>query len=164
MTIWRGLLAGACALGLTACGGAEDSSEATTDASSEFAEVIEARQQNLKNLGGAFKTISDQLRSGSPDVAEIQGATAKAQEIANMDFVSWFPEGSGAESGIDTDALDAIWTDAAGFAEAHEGLVAAAAELNEAALSGDVAEIGAKFQATGAACKNCHDNYRRDDD
>lgn len=165
MTMMRHVMIGVLAVGLAACGGAEDSADAGDQAAaSEFAGVIDARQQSLKDLGGAFKKISDQLRSGDPDTAEIQAAAATAAGIANKDFPSWFPEGSGAESGLDTDALASIWSEGDDFVAAHDRLKSAAAELNDAAQTGDAAEIEAKFRAMGGACKNCHDQFRRDDD
>ena len=170
MIFLRTALIGALATGLAACGGSNEPASDAGDAAgaeaatSEFADIVEARQQNLKDLGGSFKAISDQLRSGNPDVAAIQEATETALGIANEDFVAWFPAGSGAESGLETDALPTIWSEADDFAAAHERLKGAAAELNDAALAGDPALIAEKFQATGGACKNCHDNFRKDDD
>jgi cytochrome c556 len=127
------------------------------------AEAIETRQQNMKDLGAAFKAISDQIRSGAPDTPEIQLAAATVTRVAGQDLASWFPRGSGMGSGFETDALDAIWADPDGFAEAVGRLKTAAPQLNDAAQSGDAASMGEAFQAAGGACRNCHEKFRLDD-
>ena len=123
---------------------------------------IETRQAQLKKMGKAFKAISDQLKSGSPDVAAIQEAAASVPvESAGME--DWFPEGTGPDSGVKTDALPAIWENRADFEQKLADFRAASDELAAIAPGGDVAAIGAAFQKTGGACKSCHDKYREDD-
>ncbi len=165
MSVMQKTLVGAVAITLAACGGSSEPTDAAGQAvNSEFADIVETRQQKLKDLGGAFKSISDQLRSGEPDFTEIQSAASTVLEISNEDMALWFPEGSGPESGLDTDALATIWSERADFIAAHERLKTAAAELNEAAQGGDGAVTLEKFKAAGGACKNCHDKFRLDDD
>ncbi len=160
---------------LSACGqesetaetsdGATDTSaaqEANTETNSEAAAQIEARQAQYKKLGAAFKTINDQLKAGTPDVAAIQAAAASIPvETAGM--MDWFPEGTGPEAGVETEALPAIWENRADFDQKIADFQAAAANLNTIAEGGDLAAIGAAFGATGGTCKACHDNYRLDD-
>jgi cytochrome c556 len=121
--------------------------------------VIETRQTNLKDMGAAFKTISDETKKGSPDMAAITGAAervkAHATEIGN-----WFPAGTGPEAGIKTEALAKIWEDRATFDAAVIKLQDEAGKLQAAAASGDAAAVKAQFPATGGACKNCHDTFR----
>src|SRR5690349_7054757 len=64
---------------------------------------IEARQSNFKDLGGAFKTIRDQLRLSRPDLIAIEQAAQSVKEMAS-EHANWFPKGTGPESGYDTDA------------------------------------------------------------
>jgi cytochrome c556 len=158
-------------LSLVACGGSETSSGAgaseaaaeQVDANAEAQAIIEARQAGYKNLGKNFKAISDEIRGGAPDVAVVQASAAVVAETADK-IGGWFPEGSSAASGVETDALDAIWQQPAEFSAAIEQLKTAAAGLTAAATSGDAAAIQAAFQTTGGACKNCHDTFRADDD
>lgn len=125
-------------------------------------EQIEARQGQLKKMGKAFKTISDQLKAGSPDLAQIQAASAAVpKESATM--IDWFPEGTGPESGVETEALPVIWENKADFNLKVAALQDAAALLDSAAQTGDIAAIGAAFKTTGGTCKACHDKYRLDD-
>jgi cytochrome c556 len=126
-------------------------------------EAIEARQHNLKDLGGAFKTINDQLAQATPNMQEIGFA---AQEVRNhsMDIDTWFHEGTGPSAGVKTEALDAIWEDPQGFSKVAVNFEAAATTLANAAASGDQTAIAAAAKETGAACKACHTTYRQKKD
>ena len=118
-------------------------------------EQIEARQ-------GHLKTISDQLKAGSPDLAQIQTAAATVPTEA-MGMNDWFPEGTGPASGIKTAALPIIWEDKTDFNDKIGAMQDAAAKLDSIAQAGDVAAIGAAFKTTGGTCKGCHGKYRKDD-
>src|SRR5262249_60344600 len=48
-------------------------------------QVIKARQSNLKDLGGAFKAVRDQLKLSQPNIAEIKQA---AQQIRSEEHTS----------------------------------------------------------------------------
>ncbi len=166
--ITRIALAFAAVAMLSACGQDEEAAApaggdtAAAEASTEVKAQIEARQAQYKKIGGAFKTINDNLKSGSPDIAAIQAAAASLPEIAAT-MGDWFPEGTGPESGVKTEALPAIWENRADFDQKIAAFQAAAANLNTVAQGGDVAAIGAAFGATGGTCKACHDNFRLDD-
>lgn len=125
-------------------------------------EQIEARQGHLKKIGKAFKTISDQLKAGSPDLAQIQAAAALVPEEAKG-MADWFPDGTGPESGVKTEALPVIWDNKPDFNDKIVAMQDAAAQLNMVAQGGDVAAIGTAFKTTGGKCKACHDKYREDD-
>lgn len=153
---------------LSACGDTGETDTASETANVELANgmtvkaQIEARQAQLKNIGKAFKAISDQLKADSPDVAIIQAATAVVpKEAAGM--VDWFPAGTGPESGVETDALPIIWEETADFNEKVAAMQEAAAKLDATAQGGDVAAIATAFKTTGGTCKSCHDKYRLDD-
>lgn len=158
---------------LSACGGGDTSSEVASEAASDTgsvqlpngmtaAEQIEARQGQLKKLGEAFKTIFDQTKAGEPDLAAIQAAAASAvTESAGMK--DWFPEGTGPDSGAETDALPAIWESPEDFDMKIDDFNAAVEQLKLAADGGSLEAITAAFQATGGTCKACHDKYRLDD-
>ncbi len=157
---------------LTACGesgGSEAASEASSEAASAQSpdgmtvkEQIETRQAQLEKVGESFKAIVDQLKADSPDIAIIQEAAAVVPE-ATQGMADWFPEGSGPESGIETDALPAIWENMTDFQEKVVNMQEAAGKLNTAAQGGDMAAIGEAFKNTGGTCKACHDDYRLDD-
>ena len=152
---------------LGACGSGDapvDAEAAATPLSNGLtaAETVEARQTHLKAVGKAFKTISDNLKSGEPDLAAIQAAAASVPaETSGM--ADWFPEGSGPASGVKTDALPVIWETRADFDTKLADFQAAAATLGTVAAAGDIAAITEAFAATGATCKACHQTYRADD-
>tara|TARA_R110002049_G_scaffold134101_1_gene293515 strand:+ start:320 stop:835 length:516 start_codon:yes stop_codon:yes gene_type:complete len=153
---------------LSACGQNAETDVASEAASAQLPngmtvkEQIEARQGHLKKIGKAFKAISDQLKAGSPDLAEIQTAAASVPQEA-MGMADWFPEGTGPESGVKTGALPIIWEDKADFDEKVLAMQDAAGNLASVAQEGDIAAIGAAFKTTGGTCKDCHDKYREDD-
>ncbi|PQA87096.1 c-type cytochrome [Hyphococcus luteus] len=166
---WKTFSAGLAFLALAACGG--DTEQAATDYRGDEAlpgggtvkEAIEARQSSLKEMGKAFKTISDQLKAGAPDLDAIKTSAATVAE-KSAHIGTWFPEGTSAASGVETEALDTIWEKPDEFDAAVTRFEGAAPQLVAAADSGDVEAIGAAFKETGGACKNCHDTFREDDD
>lgn len=121
--------------------------------------AIAARHQGFKQLGGAFKAIFDQVKSSSPDKAVILANAQKANSVAGQ-VGTWFPKGSGPEAGVKTSAKPQIWSDPQGFAAAVQKLQAETGKLQQVAAAGDMAAIKAQVQATGGACKNCHDKFR----
>ena len=123
------------------------------------AATIQARQGNYKQMAGALKGISDQLRSGSPDLAQIRPRAALLAD-RSVHVLGWFPHGTGTEAGIRTRARPEIWTNPAGFREKGAAFVVAARALNRAAQSGDLAQVRAAFPNVQHACGGCHDSFR----
>jgi len=117
------------------------------------------RHDNFEAQGAAFKQINDELKKASPDKALIAGAATRIK-ASSLALPSWFPKGSGPESGVETDAKAEVWSDAAGFAAAANRLQVEAAKLQDIAAAGDIATLKAQVRATGGACKTCHDKYR----
>lgn len=123
---------------------------------------IEARQDGYKTLGKNFKAINDELKTSAPDVATLVPAIAAMLE-ASEGMGDWYPEGTGPDSGVETEALAAIWEDPDGFSTKIADFDAALAGLNTAIESGDLEAIGLATRATGATCGGCHDDFRLDD-
>lgn len=132
-------------------------------ASPAVVSAIHARQANFKEIGGDFKTVNDELRSGSPIMSTVRSAAHDLSTRA-AGQAKYFVRGSGPESGEKTHALPAIWSDAAGFAKLNGDFVRAAAALDAAAQKGDVAALASARTALGAVCKACHTKYRAQDD
>jgi cytochrome c556 len=122
-------------------------------------DAIMARQSNLKDLGGAFKAVRDQLRRPAPDMTQIQQASEQISHLAS-DMSKWFPQGSGPESGEDTDAKPEIWKDPQGFSEAVSTFTQAGPKLLDLAKANDVEGLKAQVGKVGQACKGCHDKFR----
>jgi cytochrome c556 len=123
------------------------------------AKAVAARQAGYKQLGGAFKTINDELKKDAPDMAAIAAAATKMRD-ASAAIPGWFPKGSGAEAGVETRAKPEIWSDPAGFAAANGALKAEVAKLQKLAVAGDLAGVRGQVKPTGASCSGCHDKYR----
>jgi cytochrome c556 len=121
--------------------------------------AITARQANFKQLGGAFKTLNDELKAGSPDGAKITAAALTMKNLAAQE-ATWFPKGSGPEAGVKTAAKPEIWSDAAGFAAAVRNLQSETTKLHQLAAAGDIDGVKGQVRATGGACKACHDKFR----
>jgi cytochrome c556 len=117
------------------------------------------RHENFKQQGAAFKAINDELKKDAPDKALIASNANKLKTLTTQ-LPSWFPKGSGPESGFKTDAKAEVWSDAAGFAAAVNRLQVESSKLQQVSATGDLAAIRAQVRATGGACKNCHDKYR----
>ena len=120
------------------------------------------RHQNFKAQGAAFKGILDEIKKGDPNKAAVAADAAKLKALTAQ-LPSWFPKGSGAESGMKTDAKAEVWSDPAGFAAAANRLQVEASKLNQFAQAGDIAGVKGQVRAVGGACKNCHDKYRTPD-
>lgn len=136
---------------------------ATWAADSKPTDTIHARQQGLKDMGASFKTVRDQLRVSSPDMAAIKAAGENIKKTST-EMANWFPKGTGTEAGVKTAALPAIWSDPAAFDKARTNFVAAAAKFADVTATGDKAAIGAGVAPLGGACKGCHDNFRLKED
>jgi cytochrome c556 len=127
------------------------------------AEVVNSRQADLKAMGKDFKFVGDQLKTGTPDLAGIKETTGEIQRYS-VQLPSWFPKGSGPETGLKMQAKAVIWTDPQGFAVAAKNYQSEAAKLAAlSATSTDVAALRAQFKATGKACGACHDKFREKD-
>jgi cytochrome c556 len=159
------------ALALAACGGesattdgsaaapAADAGNTTLPNGVTVKQQIEVRQKSLKEMGAAMKTIGDQMKSGAPALDQIRPAV-QTIKTHSTELPTWFPAGTGPESGVKTEALAKIWEDQPGFQAAAQRLADEAAKLSDVATGEDLAAIGAQVGVTGGACKNCHDQFR----
>lgn len=125
-------------------------------------ELQKARHHHYHELGDAFKTVRDQTRAGSPDMAKIKAAAQVINE-ASIDQGRWFPAGTGPEAGK-TRALAEIWTRPEDFKAAQKGFSDAAPKLLAAANAGDLSAVKTTYGDLGKACKNCHETFRGPED
>ncbi|MEX1032701.1 MAG: cytochrome c [Cellvibrionaceae bacterium] len=126
-------------------------------------QLMHERHENFETIGESFKAIRDQLRSGNADMAIIATSAQTINTLA-QELHTWFPEGTGPETGIETEAKAEIWQDKDGFNAAASRLVEESGKFATLASSGDASAIMGGVQSLGGACKNCHDTYRVDDD
>jgi cytochrome c556 len=123
---------------------------------------IKARQDYFKSIGGAMKGLSDEMKKPAPSTAEVQKFTATLDAQAPK-LVSFFPAGTGPESGIKTGSKPEIWQQPAEFKKDAADFVDAAKKLNLAAKSGDIAATKTAAGALGSTCKSCHQAFRSKD-
>lgn len=121
-------------------------------------QLMHERHENMESLGDETKKINRQLKSSSPDVGAIRQSAARILQLA-PELVSWFPEGTGPETGK-THAKPEIWQRPQDFATKANDFVRAAEDFDSAARSGDLGQVQASFAALGKSCKACHDPYR----
>lgn len=131
-------------------------------ASPTISAAITARKANFKEIGGAFKTINDEIKSGFPDFNSVRPL---AKDIAGRSALQLkhFPKGSGPESGVKTRAKPSIWKDYAGFTKLQKDMVASANALNAAVTARDLPAMTKARNALGATCKACHDKFREEE-
>ncbi|MFL6547184.1 MAG: c-type cytochrome [Povalibacter sp.] len=125
--------------------------------------IYKTRHDGYHKMGDAFKTIRDQVKSGSPDAAAIKSAAQIVNDTSVSQF-KWFPAGSGPKPGVKTRAKEEIWSKPQDFEAAQKRFADAASKFNKAAASGDLTAVRAQFGDVGKACKNCHDTFRTPED
>lgn len=123
------------------------------------ARAVVARQHNYKQLGGAFKALTDELKKDTPDKAVIAANAEKMKGLVDQ-LPTWYPKGSGPEAHVKTAAKPIIWTDQAEFAAAAARLKDETGKLQQFSVAGDLGPVREQVRAVGGACKNCHDKFR----
>jgi cytochrome c556 len=120
------------------------------------AQIIADRKAGYKHMGDNFDAIKKAVDSGaSPKtvVPQIQEVVDFAKTIPSR-----FPDGT--QTGGETHALPAIWTDRAGFDKDAAAFQEQSAKLLTVAESDDKDAFAAQFRATGGTCGACHRTYR----
>lgn len=129
----------------------------------DIAATMHDRHENFEKIGESFKTIRDQLRASSPEMGKVDDAAKTIAALA-AELPTWFPEGTGPESGIETEAKAEIWQQPVEFKSAAEKLQAESKKFAELTASGDAKAVMGGLRGLGGACKNCHDQFRVDDE
>lgn len=123
------------------------------------AAAVQARQDNFKAIGGAFKALRGELEKDAPDYALIAAKAgdinARARRIGGL-----FPAGTGTAGGFKTEALPAIWSKPDAFKAAVQRLVDESGKLQGLAAKRNKQAVAAQAMAMGGACKGCHDQFR----
>jgi cytochrome c556 len=119
-------------------------------------DVIAVRQAGYAMQGGNFAFIRSVV-AAKGDVKQLE---VPAKAIAKWAAVipTLFPKGS--ETGGNTKALPAIWTDQADFQKIAVSLGEAATKLAVAAKAGDADEVAIDAKLVGDQCAACHKTYR----
>ena len=119
-------------------------------------QIIATRQGGMALTG----SVTELMKAGVTSGADVKMFEAPAAALAEWGkaFPGLFPEGT--QTGNNTKAKAAIWSDRADFNKKAADFVAASVKLAEAAKSGDKAAFAAAFTAEGQSCGGCHRNYK----
>jgi len=143
-------LALACAMGGAAMLPAAAQQAGSADA------IIAGRQAAydlMAGNGAAMKATVDGGLAVKPLLPGAKGMAAWARAIPGM-----FPAGT--DTGHNTKALPAVWSDRAGFEKSAAALATAADKLVVSANADDKAAFATAFKETTDACGACHHDYR----
>lgn len=125
--------------------------------------IIEGRQSALRDIGAAFKGITDELKKAAPSLPSIRQHARQIDDLARYQY-RWFPAGTGPESDVETAARPQIWKQPAEFKAAQAAFGEHVAKLAKVAEGSDLTAIKAQWQVLGKTCKGCHDKFREEDD
>lgn len=119
------------------------------------------RQSYFALMGMNFGPIGAMLKGEMPwDLARLQMFANDMATLSSLDVSRAFPPGS--EEGT-TRAKPEIWDNTDDFESKLTDLQSAVDQLQNAANGGDKQAIAQAVQATGKACKACHDEYKSKD-
>ena len=115
------------------------------------------RQTMMAQVGAATRILAGMARGEAPYEA---GAATNGLRVYQAVSAAWpymFPEGT--ETGNETEAAPAIWSDRDGFIAAANKFEADTAAALETAGDG-LEAFQAAFGAAAANCRSCHEDYR----
>jgi len=172
MRHWLALGAAAALVGVAACNSSQEAqapepqAEAPGNAAAnaaagpvDIAALMHDRHENYEEIGKAMKGITEQLKSNNPSLADIRRHADLIARYAPQ-VVSWFPPGSGPETGRRTRAKAEIWQDFETFRQRAQAFEAEAANFSRVSQTTDVEGMRAARAELANACKNCHDRFR----
>jgi cytochrome c556 len=133
------------------------------EAASPQAAQIKPRQDKLRDMGGALKAITDELKKPKVDWDNVIIPNTQTIKDRSAYLLNWFPKGSGPEAGVKTYALPAIWQKQDDFTKIGKAAQAEAIKLDQVANSRNLDALKAEAVTMGKACKACHDDYRSKD-
>jgi cytochrome c556 len=124
---------------------------------------IKSRQDKLRDMGGALKAITDELKKPKVDWDNTIIPNTQTIKDRSAYLLNWFPKGTGPESGVKTYALPALWQKNDDFTKLGKAAQAEAIKLDQVANSRNLDALKAEAVTLGKACKACHDDYRSKD-
>lgn len=125
-------------------------------------QMIKDRHEKYHRIGKAMKDSKRAIDASPADFATIRASAATIAELAPQ-VPSWFPKGTGMDSGNKTGAKPDIWGKPDEFAARAKDLNTAAQAFDAAAKSGDIGQVKSAFGNLGKSCKACHDQFRAED-
>lgn len=124
----------------------------------EALKLMHERHEGMEDIGDAFKVLSREMKSDSPDLEAVRTHSATVARLAPQ-VSRWFPPGTGPDVGK-TRAKPEIWQKPEDFAARTRTFQAAAQKFDATVKAGDAAAVKASFGELGKTCKGCHEPYR----
>lgn len=115
------------------------------------------RQHMMGQVGKAMGHLGAMAKGEQPFDARVVDASLRTMNAVALGFGGQFPAGS--ESGAETEAAPAIWSDRAGFDASLAKFLADTGAAIEAQAS-DLDALRAVMGSVGGNCKSCHEGYR----
>ncbi len=131
-------------------------------AAAQFAkpeDAVKYRKAALTVIGTHFSRVGAMASGRVPFDAKV--AAENVELVAELAKLPWTAFGEGTDKG-ETRAKPEIWKESGKFKEAADKFQAETVKLQAAAKTGNLDAIKTAFGATGASCKACHDNFRKD--
>lgn len=128
-------------------------------AESQPEDIIKYRQNVMKSNGAHTAAIAA-IVQGKVEYKDRLADHAKAVQTFTKNIPALFPPGS--DFG-DTEALDSVWKNRAGFEKAAKNTEQKAAALAQAAAKGDPKSVGPKLKELADSCKACHKDFRKEE-
>ncbi|TCM19665.1 cytochrome c556 [Novosphingobium sp. PhB165] len=141
---------------------APDSTATATNSPIDVSTIVKTRKANFKDIAKSNKVAKVALEASTPDFPTASAAAQAIQTDAGK-IVGLFPDGTGPAEAPKTEALPIIWQKNAEFKAAADKLIAAAGTLKTAADAKDLAAANTAMAGIGAACKGCHETFRKKD-
>jgi cytochrome c556 len=135
------------ALGLTACGPAQDTAPG---------QPVAHRQQAFKEILRRFEPMGVTLRENryEPERFLQQAVALDQQKAAPWNYFG--PETNYPPS----KSKDAVWTDAQGFSDEREAFLKAVEQLRLAAETKEIQKVSPAYEAVQSRCRSCHKAFK----
>lgn len=122
--------------------------------------ALEIRHGHMLNMAHNLMTLGGMAKGDVEyDSATAQAAADNLNDLAQIHWDYYWPEGTAQGQIEDSAALPAIWEKMDDFEAKRQGLQDAVAKLQSAAGT-DLASLQGAMQGVGQACGACHELYR----
>jgi len=118
---------------------------------------IQLRQEKMKVVGKSIGTVSKMVKGETPFDGQLALAAFSDMQSAARGYDELFPKGT--ETGGNTEAAPAIWSDRSGFEAKHNEFLVVLDTVTETAPADTVA-LRTSLGQVGRQCSSCHETYR----
>jgi cytochrome c556 len=134
-----------------------------TKASSEkqASAAIKFRKSLFQLVYSNMGPLGAMAKGNIPMDADVIAKNAQRIEFLGTMMNDYFALDTSAFS-VETEAKDIIWKEHADFTDKINGMVTAAADLQELVANNQESDFRKGIGAVGASCKACHDKFKED--